>query len=503
MHFRRLKSKWLISDRRTNGVNMKKTVALILLISVFCLGATEASSQSSNTPRLQSFITGLTRPILLRSAKDGTNRIFVVQQTGIIKVFQPGSNTPTDFINLSSKIIVPTTVGDEQGLLGLTFHPQFATNGKFYVNYVRAGPRTTVVAEYTTVPGNPEIGNFSSERILFTVPQPFSNHNGGMIEFGPDGYLYIGMGDGGSADDPGNRAQNPAQLLGKMLRIDVNIPNGSPVPYLIPPTNPFVGVNTTRCETGSTTVGNTCQELWTIGMRNPWRWSFDRGGTNQLYVADVGQNVVEELDIIDGGNNYGWRVWEGNSCNTNITGNCPSTMPYSPPYFTYNHVSGRCSVTGGYVYRGTQSALPLGAYTFADYCTGEVWLWNNNAQELIIPAVSPTPKNVVSFGEDEVGELYICYSNGQIDKMVRATAPISGRVFTPEMSGLKNAIVVLTDSSGVSRRVFTTPFGIYQFDSVPTGLSYTITVSSKRFRFPAKNVSLDAELVNFDFVGQE
>ena len=260
-------------------------------------------------PGCELFVTGLDRPILLRNAKDGTKRLFVVQQTGIIKVFQPGSTTPANFIDLSSKIKVPVVVGDERGLLGMTFHPQFASNGKFYVDYTRVADGATVIAEYKTDTGvgSSNVGDISTERILLMIPQPFVNHNGGMVEFGPDGYLYIGMGDGGSADDPGNRAQNPAQLLGKMLRIDPNIPAGSPVPYLIPPTNPFTGAGTGRCDNNVPTAA-TCQELWTIGMRNPWRWSFDRGGTNQLYVADVGQNTVEELDIITGGGNYGWRM---------------------------------------------------------------------------------------------------------------------------------------------------------------------------------------------------
>ncbi len=239
-----------------------------------------------------------------------------------------------------------------------------------------------------------------------------------MVEFGPDGYLYIGMGDGGSGDDPGARAQNPAQLLGKLLRIDPNVPAGSPVPYNIPPTNPFTGANTTRCDTGSTATGQTCQEIWTIGMRNPWRWSFDRGGTHQLWVADVGQNAIEEVDVISsGGGNYGWRVYEGNQC----TGNDPALcIPanYIFPLFQYTHSSGRCSITGGYVYRGTQGSLPNGAYTYADYCSGEVWMWQNNAQVLL----QDTPRSVISFGEDEDGEIYICYSNGQIDKITRAKA---------------------------------------------------------------------------------
>lgn len=397
------------------------------------------------TPRLQTFVTStsgtLSRPILLRSAKDGSKRIFVVQQSGLIKVFQPGSNTTTNFIDLSSKIVIPTSAGDERGLLGMTFHPQFTANGKFYVNYTRVGDGMTVVAEYKTVTGNGNSnqGDISTEQILFTVPQPFTNHNGGMVEFGPDGYLYIGMGDGGSGNDPGNRAQNRAQLLGKLLRIDVNIPVGSTVPYLIPSTNPFTGANTTRCDTGSTTAGSTCQELWTIGMRNPWRWSFDRGANHELWVADVGQGTREEIDVIaNGGGNYGWRVYEGTLCTNNDPGLCVPGN-YIMPLFDYIHTAGRCSITGGYVYRGTQASLPTGAYTYADYCTGEVFIWNNNASQIL----ADTPRLIVSFGEDEDGEIYICYSNGQIDKIVRARA-------SADLDGdLKTDIAVYRPSTGV------------------------------------------------------
>ncbi|MGI8811715.1 MAG: PQQ-dependent sugar dehydrogenase [Pyrinomonadaceae bacterium] len=419
---------------------MYKIAILVVIICSLPIFAAAQGNPAPYTPRLQTMYTGLNRPILIRSSNDGTKRLFIVQQGGIIRVVQPGSSAPTDFINLTSKITIPVGSSDERGLLGLVFHPQFATNGKFYVNYTRAGDGATVVEEYKTLAGNPNQGDPASARLVFTVPQPFTNHNGGMLNFGPaDGYLYIGMGDGGSANDPGSRAQNPAQLLGKMLRIDVNIPVGSPVPYLIPPTNPFTGPGTVRCDTGSTTAGNTCQEIWTVGMRNPWRWSFDRAGTNQMWVADVGQASIEEVDVISsGGGNYGWRVYEGTSC----TGNDPSLcVPgnYIMPLFQYTHAAGRCAITGGYIYRGTQGSLPNGAYTYADYCTGEIWYWQNNQQFLI----QDTPRTVVSFGEDDNGEIYVCYGNGQIDKIVRAKA-------SADLDGdLRTDFSVFRPSSGV------------------------------------------------------
>jgi len=300
----------------------------------------------------------------------------------------------------------------------MAFHPQFAANGKFYVNYTRIGDGATVIAEYKTVAGNPNQGDLSSERIILLIPQPFANHNGGMIEFGPDGFLYIGMGDGGSGNDPGNRAQNRAELLGKMLRIDVNVPPGSSVQYLIPPGNPFTGANTARCDGGSTTAGNTCQEIWAIGMRNPYRWSFDRGGTRQLWAGDVGQNAIEEVDIITAGANYGWRVYEGTRCTNIDPALCTTPNNFTPPVFEYSSAepSPRCSVTGGYVYRGAQGVFPNGAYIYADYCTGEVLMWQNNQQTL----VRDTPRFISSFGEDESGELYVVGLGGTVEKIVKS-----------------------------------------------------------------------------------
>ena len=391
------------------------------------------------TIRLQPFVSGLSAPIFYRDDGPGSGkRTFIVQQGGLIRLLQPGSRTPTDFINLSTRLIS----GGERGLLGMTVHPDFDTNGKFYVNYTRTGDGATVIAEYRTVAGNLDQGDFNSERILLVIPQPFSNHNGGMIEFGNTAsdrtLLYIGMGDGGSANDPGNRAQNRSQLLGKMLRIDPEPPNPQPVPpvqYSIPATNPFVGAGTTRCDNGSTTSGNTCQEIWSIGMRNPWRWSFDRSN-GELWVGDVGQGVVEEADKVTGGGNYGWRVYEG----TNCTGLDPSLcIPanYTMPIFQYSHSGGRCSITGGYVYRGTQGSLPFGSYVYADYCTSEILIWNGSAQVLLQDVTG----NLTSFGQDENGELYACFGSS-ISRLTRAKA-------SADFDGdLKTDVTVYRQASG-------------------------------------------------------
>lgn len=390
---------------------MKKAglwAGIFLCLTIFTANIFGQAAALPYTPRLQTVFTGLSRPVLVRGANDGTKRLFILQQSGLVRVVQPGATTATTFIDLSSKIVIPVSGGDERGLLGLTFHPDFETNGYFFVNYTRVGDGATIIARYTATNGNTQ-GDLASERIVMTIPQPFSNHNGGMIDFGPDGHLYIGMGDGGSANDPGSRAQNINNLLGKFLRItpDVSGNNNNPA-YTVPADNPYVGIDG-------------ADEVYAIGIRNPWRWSFDRGGTNQLWAGDVGQNNIEEFDIINKGANYGWRAYEGNTCtglNNELCSGGTNPIVHTPPVFTYTHAGGKCSITGGYVYRGTQGNLPNGAYTYADYCSGEIWYWNNNQATLI----QDTPRFVVSFGEDEDGEVYVCYSNGQIDKIVRSEA---------------------------------------------------------------------------------
>jgi hypothetical protein len=333
----------------------------------------------------------LSSPLLVTNAHDGSNRIFIVEQTGMIKVLQPGATAPTVFLDLTSKIICC----GEQGVLGLTFHPRFWSNKRFFVDYARAGDGATVISEFH-VSSNPNVADPNSERILLTVPQPFSNHNGGMIEFGPDGFMYIAKGDGGSANDPGNRAQNPAELHGKILRIDVDHTNGS-IPYAIPPTNPFFG---------STTAA---QEVYALGMRNPWRFSFDRL-TGKLYCGDVGQDAWEEADIITLGANYGWRIWEGNHC-TNIDP-CVSTGK-TFPILEYQHLSGRCAIIGGYVYRGTLSTLAQGLYVYGDLCTGEILTFDGTNQTVALSS----GKSPHSFGEDESGEIYMADGGGGVFKL--------------------------------------------------------------------------------------
>ncbi len=379
------------------------------MVSSFIIFSTTSTAQTPTAPpkiRLQSYVAGLSSPLFLTNAKDGTKRNFILQQAGIIKVVQPGSTTPTDFMNITTKILS----GGERGLLGLAFHPQFATNGYFFVNYTRIGDGATVIARYKTTDATNALGDPNSERILLTIAQPFANHNGGMIEFRVDNganNLYIGMGDGGSGNDPGNRAQNINDLLGKFLRItpDVSGNNTSPA-YIVPADNPYVGVNG-------------ADEIYAIGLRNPFRWSFDRGGTRQLWAGDVGQNSLEEVDIITRGGNYGWRVYEGTEC-TNLDPSLCVPANFVQPVLTYSSGPGssRCSLTGGYVYRGTRGSLPNGGYIYGDYCTGEILLWNNNQQTLLLDS----PRNISSFGEDEDGELYVVGLGGTVERIVRIKA---------------------------------------------------------------------------------
>jgi len=345
--------------------------AVVLMI----LGGSLWASAQSVRIDLEPFIaSGLNQPVYLTNAHDGTNRRFVVEQPGRVSVMQPGSSLRSIFLDITSRVLS----GGERGLLGLAFHPQFASNRRFFVDYTRRPDGATVIAEYSVSTSNPNVA-LTSETVLLLIAQPYENHNGGMIEFGPDGYLYIGMGDGGSGNDPQNRAQNPNELLGKILRIDVD--RGVP-----PPTNPYADGSGGR------------REIYAVGLRNPWRFSFDRA-TGQLYVGDVGQDEREEVDIVTAGGNYGWRVFEGTRC-TNLGPASCSAPGFIPPIAEYDHsTNGRCSIIGGYVYRGAQQSLPYGAYVYGDYCSGEIFMFQAGVQSVL----TQTTLSITSFGEDESG----------------------------------------------------------------------------------------------------
>jgi glucose/arabinose dehydrogenase len=355
---------------------------------------------------------GLNNPLLVTHAGDGSGRRFVVEQNGRIRIIDIGGAVlPADFINLGPGGLAKTQSGGEQGLLGLAFHPNYASNGYFYVNYTRTSDGATMVARYSASAGDPNVADTTETVILGPITQPQPNHNGGMMAFGPDGYLYVALGDGGGANDQGpghnptlGNGQDLNTLLGKMLRIDVDNPAGGNN-YGIPPSNPFAS-------------GGGLPEIYAYGLRNPWRFSFDRL-TGELYCADVGQNTIEEIDLIVSGGNFGWRGMEGSNC-FDISVGC-SVPPMILPIFEYDHSQG-CSITGGYVYRGSLYPAIDGYYFYGDYCNGRIWSLHqptpgNYVNQLQLSASF----NISSFGEDEAGELYVCgYGNGIVYRLIDA-----------------------------------------------------------------------------------
>ncbi len=383
---------------------------------------------------LTQFASGFTDPVEITHA--GDSRLFVVQQGGLIKIVNAnGTTNATPFLNLSSII----STGGERGLLGLAFHPNYATNGFFFVNYTNTAGNT-VIARYS-VSANPNVAS-TTGTILMTITQPFSNHNGGSIKFGPDGYLYIGMGDGGSGGDPGNRSQNISDNLGKMLRIDVN---SSVAPfYTNPTTNPYVGI-----------AGN--DEIWAIGLRNPWKFSFNRLN-GDLWIADVGQNAIEEIDKISSplpntGINFGWRCYEGNST-YNTTG-CAAASTMTFPFTQYARSGGACSVTGGYVYTGTLYPNFQNKYFFTDYCDDKIRMVNSAGT--ITTTSSFSGNSFATFGEDVAGELYVAgISSGIIFKIQDAsfgTSDFEKNEFSLFPNPAKNSISIKLSNENLATKI--------------------------------------------------
>ena len=370
-----------------------RAVVVIAALSV----PTAAFSQIQLVP----VVSGLSSPVFVGNADDSLNRLFIVEQAGVIKVLQPGGSEPTVFLDIRTRILA----GGERGLLGLAFHPQYVSNGRFFVFYTRAGDGALVIAEYAASPPSSNTAS-SAEEVLLTIPHPgFSNHNGGMLAFGRDGFLYIGVGDGGGANDPNNNAQNVNSLLGKILRIDVN----SGTTYTSPADNPFFGPI------------DGLDEIFAYGARNPWRFSFDRE-TGELWVGDVGQGAREEVDTpIQSGGNYGWPYFEGNLCTTKgVNANqCALRDNYLFPLFDYEHIGGRCSLTGGYVYRGSDNAVATGTYLYGDYCSGEIFARSGSTSSVLLD----TTMLISSFGEDELGEVYVVDLNGSVSRIAGTAAP--------------------------------------------------------------------------------
>ncbi|MFZ4927902.1 PQQ-dependent sugar dehydrogenase [Chryseobacterium sp. Mn2064] len=437
---------------------MKK---LLFTISIF--SSLIVNSQSIN---LEEFVTGLTSPVEITNAND--SRLFVVQQNGIIKIIQPnGTINTTNFLNIGSKIVF----GGERGLLGLAFHPQYSTNGYFFVYYNNPSGNITV-ARYSVSSTDPNVADPASEKILLNIPKPFDNHNGGSIHFAPDGKLWIITGDGGSGNDPNNNAQNKNSFLGKMLRIDVDATG----PYNIPPDNPFAGAGVDGLD-----------EIWAYGLRNAWKFSFDLTTGNAM-IADVGQGAIEEINkmpITQAGLNYGWRCYEGNT--PNITGGCAAQSTMTFPVAVYDHSGGKCSITGGYVYRGTQYPALQGKYFFADYCSTQIGILDSNNAITWTSAYSGN--NFSTFGQDYQKELYVAAVNsGKIFKISTGTLstqentltsikvypnPASKEIF---IDGIKDKKATLEIISAEGRKVLETDQIIngkgINISGIPAGVYY-------------------------------
>jgi uncharacterized repeat protein (TIGR03806 family) len=343
--------------------------------------------------------TTFSNPLFITAAPGDSTHLYVVEQRGRIRVVNTtGTPSPTTFLDVTSRV---TNAGGEEGLLGLAFHPGYATNGRFFVNYIAAGstPRNTIIAEYHRSAANALQADAVNESVILTVNQPYTNHNAGMISFGQDGFLYVSFGDGGSGGDPENRALDRTTLLGKMIRIDVD----SASPYAVPSSNPFVAA-----------TDGTRPEIWALGLRNPFRWSFDRT-TGDLWLGDVGQGAREEVDIVTRGGNYGWRAMEGNLIFSSADTN---RGPFIGPVLDYGRGTGQ-TVIGGYVYRGSAIPALYGAYVYGDHGSGTIWALRYDGQSVTRNDVIGSASEPASFGEDTAGEMYVCeHGSGRIKKLV-------------------------------------------------------------------------------------
>ncbi|MEM1448156.1 MAG: PQQ-dependent sugar dehydrogenase [Planctomycetota bacterium] len=390
----------------------RSLLAAAVVGGFLAIGSSDAAAQAPLTTEL--FVQGLSSPVDLTFAPGDPDRVFIVEQRGRIRIVQNGVLLPTPFLDIDP--IVQS--GGERGLLGLAFHPEYQTNGRFFVNYTNNSGNTRV-AEYV-VSTDPNIADPNRIQFIAQINQDFSNHNGGCIKFGLDGMLYVGMGDGGSGNDPNRRSQDPQQLLGKMLRYDVDLPS----PF-VPADNPFVGNGAVR------------DEIWHLGLRNPWRFAFDRV-TGDMWIGDVGQGAREEVDFIPagvGGENLGWRCLEGNRC-TNLSGCSCSDTTLLGPIQEYNHGQG-CSITGGMIYRGSAIPSLAGNYFYADYCSSRIWslqydgtsVFNFQVRTNELRPATGNISGITSFGEDFDGEIYIVTQAGRIWKIVEDVPPCDATNF--------------------------------------------------------------------------
>ncbi len=389
---------------------MKKVISIFFLLQ-FCLFI-----YAQPTLQYVQVYSGLSNSVDISNAGDGSNRLFIVEKAGIIKIIENGSILAAPFLDINLQV----SSGGERGLLGLEFHPNYESNGYFFVNYTNTSG-TTTISRFKVSDANANLADQTSEKIMITISQPYSNHNAGDLKFSPiDSFLYIPMGDGGSGGDPGCRSQDSTLLLGKMLRIDVDQNENTSPYYGIPSNNPYINFPTVP------------DEIWAFGLRNPWKFAFD-SKTGDMWIADVGQNAIEEVNFTlaasTGGENYGWAVMEGNNCYDSdpINNNCENSVPscfdasYIDPIYTYGHSSsGGYSITGGHVYRGCKYTELYGYYIVTDYSTENTWVMDSNgtATQMV-----DTPNGVVSYGENEAGELFLATLSGSIYEVRETTYP--------------------------------------------------------------------------------
>lgn len=386
------------------SVTLSFLCLLLLTASIQTIHAACENSGDIPDIALQIQVSGLQQPVYVTSPPNSKNQLFIVEQSGRIRIAENGKLLLQDFLDLRDRV----DSGGEKGLLSLTFHPSYLENGLFYVNYTGQKKRKlhTFISEFSRTANNR--ADPQSERRLLEIQQPFSNHNGGQLQFGPDGYLYIGMGDGGSANDPYRHGQNLSTLLGKMLRIDVDKHDNNRA-YDIPHDNPFVSKSGVR------------PEIWAYGLRNPWRFSFD-SDTGALYVADVGQDHEEEINLVTRGGNYGWPIMEGKRCTPGINRRCDKTGLILP-LWSYTHDEGT-SITGGYVYRGQAIPQLCGAYIYADFVTRKIWALRTQNNKILTERLLLTaPFHLSSFGIDSQKELYVIdYEGGRVFKFIPQNA---------------------------------------------------------------------------------
>jgi glucose/arabinose dehydrogenase len=445
---------------------MKNYYLLIILVVISAFNTTAQNPVLS----LQSFSSGYSNPVDIENC--GDNRLFIVERTGKIWICDANGNKKANpFLDITSKVF---SAGSEQGLLGLAFHPDYKSNGFFYVNYI-SNKQRTVIARYKVNAVDSNKAKINSETKLLVIAQPFDNHNGGCLKFGPDGYLYIGMGDGGGSGDPFNNAQSSDKLLGKMLRIDVD--NG--LPYTIPSGNPFINTPGYR------------DEIWALGLRNPWRFSFDRV-SGDLWIGDVGQNLYEEVDYqaagSAGGENYGWRCYEGNHVYNN--NGCGAASEYIFPVVEYPH-NPDCSITGGYVYRGTLYPNMAGKYFYTDYCSGNFRAVYNSGgtwqNDFLLTGLQYAYS---TFGEDRKGEIYVAsLVDGTIYHITDSSMPFDGKFaieseathrsmviypnpahsdFTIQFSSIQKSVAAIEMINSLGQKVFEKDFKIVQGSNLLT-----------------------------------